>query len=290
MAANEASRLSSSGERSSERPAEEGTPIAKVRQVASEPGVVREQDSEARALAREKSLDDLERAADSIRPSWHGTEIEAPSSTGELPLVAGVPAALPPPAPLPSFASFPIERAPFYSADSTVRTTALLPERLAQLLNQQQLARASRPVVALLARGRARFLVLLARGRARFDQAVHFLRARPWALAALLLALVVVAYVLWPASEAAPAAAVAEKTGAARHAPPPPAPPSLPEPAAKASATGPSADEAEQAAANEPSLLPAPKKRDKRVARAPAKALPTKPQPRKASKPGLPTR
>jgi hypothetical protein len=293
MAANEASRLSSTGERSSERPAAEGTPIAKVRQVPSEPGVMREQTGEARAPSSEHNLDDLERAAEGIRPSWHGTEIELRSPTGELPQVAGIPAPLPPPAPLPSFASFPIERAPLYSADSTVRTAALLPERLAHILNQPQLAR------------------MRQRASLPAAQAAHYLRTHPWALACLALGtLSLLASLLWPAPDATPSAAVAHRgevaTDAVHRAPPPPAlptPPSLVEPAAADHAAGPSAREAEQAAASEPpAVLPAAKKRDKRSAllargtarldaRPPAKPLANKArEPKKANKPALPAR
>jgi hypothetical protein len=295
MAANEASRLSSESERPQGRPEEQHTPIAvearasahelHERATAPEPSKVRELPSEP-GVAREQSLEALERAADGIRPSWHGTEIgsraeprastiEAHRTQSELTSSAKTPVALPPPPALPSFESFSLDpRAPQYSADSTVRTAALLPERLAHLLNKPQIVNAS-----------------------------YWLRARPWAIwslagaAGLLLLLW-----LWPASqptanEGGPDSAQA---GALHRAPPPlPTPPSSPPPSERAPGTNAQPAASGSSAAGmgnalegaQPAPAPTTKRRDKRGARAAAKPIAGKArEPRKASKAAAPAR
>lgn len=265
MAANEASRLNTDDQRSPERAAEPGTPIAKVHELPSQPGVPRPESGTELRAAGQHDLDELERAAESIRPSWHGTEFEV-RPVGELPQVTGIPAPLPLPAPLPSFASYRIQPSPHYNADSTVRTAAVLPEQLARILNQPEVARATRPVI----------------------KAARFLRARPMALAGVALgALLLLVLLLWPSDEPAPAA----KRESAKAAPSaPPALPAAPSPVAPAAPSN-----AQPALASDvavPSEVPAAgAKRSKRAARAPAKALVTKPrEPRKAVKPALPAR
>lgn len=276
MAANEASRLSTNDQRSPERALEQGTPIAKVHELPSQLvnelpsqlGAPRPESAELRA-GGEQELDELERAAESIRPSWHGAELEV-RPVGELPQVTGIPAPLPPPAPLPTFASYRIQPTPYYNADSTVRTSAILPEHLARILYKPEVARATRPVV----------------------HAVRFLRTRPLALAAVAGATLLLLTVLfWPSSEPeakrAPSAANAPSAAST----PPPALPAAPNPVAPAATSNaqlaPSAE-----AAPAPSEAPAvgAKRAGKRAARAP-KALATKPrEPRKATKPALPAR
>lgn len=250
-----------------------------------QPAVRREEESAARPLVREataeasaradaqasganpsgeaplQSLDDLERAAENIRPSWHGAEIDAPATQvpSGLPALGGVPAALPPPPALPSFSSFPIEqRAPFYSADSTVRTAAVLPERLAELLSQPQIAHAS-----------------------------HWLRGRPWAIAGLAVsAVILLALLIWPSSpDQSQQVAQQAPANAERRAPPPPIAPPAP---AMELAPPPAAEPAAETSPNEPAA-PATGGKKKRAARVVSK--PIAPKARKPAKAvGIPAR
>lgn len=274
MAAKEASRLSSKAERPAGRPEEESTAIAKLRELVPEPRVAGEDaefgpraDPDASTAHEESDAaeHELERAADCIRPSWHGTEVPAslarPRAIGLPSPAAPFPAALPPPPALPMFEAFPIDQRAQYSADSTVRTAALLPERLAHLLNQPQIASAS-----------------------------HWLRARPWLRAGLIAcALAGLLMLLWPSSapEArAPLAAQAGKSGSLQK------PPPLPAPSAKPPLAAPSESKATAAPQNEaPPPVPSAKKRDKRAGRGAAKPLAGKArEARKPVKPSAPAR
>jgi hypothetical protein len=249
MSANEATRLRADDEHravgreeeSAARPLARGNPEPAAAASSPEATAVGES---VRDEPSTQSLDELERAAENIRPSWHGAEVEV-AANGAVPGLGNVPAPLPPPPALPSFSSFPIEqRAPLYSADSTVRTAAVLPERLSQLLNQPQIAHAS-----------------------------HWLRGRPWAIAALAVsAVILLALLLWPSAEPQHMA-LPPPVSAAPRAPAPPAPvaPSAaPTPAPDHQASSGAA--ASKASANEPSApAPVAKKRDKRAGRAAAK-------------------
>lgn len=249
MAANKASRR---GSNRREQRSEEGSaarPLA--REPLSEAPQSEPPAAEEGAGPSGETLAALERAADNIRPSWHDAEPPpAPHESGPVHASSGP---LPPPPALPSFSSFPFEQpALHYRADSTLRTAAVLPERLAQLLSQPHVA--------------------YARSRAlrEIGFASHWLRARPWALGGLAaVAGLLLIWLLWPsAPEAATHIAAAPK-------PPTHATPAPPGAAAPAGTSLASDRESVNAKPTEP-IPPsaAVKKREKR--KAPAKATTAK--------------
>jgi hypothetical protein len=214
-----------------------------------------------------ETLAALERAAENIRPSWHGAEGEAApfeSAPADASVFcsradprASTPSPLPPPPVLPSFSSFPLEQhAAHYRVDSTVRTAVVLPERLAQLLNQPHLAHA-----------RSRALRQIA-------HASDWLRARPWAFRSLAaVALLLLAWLLWPSAPEAPRPLAATPKPATSA----PAFPAAPAPASVPSADLPAPARASASVEGKPPEPTAPvasaKKRDKRkapAAKAPA--------------------
>jgi hypothetical protein len=260
MAANKATRRNS--ERAEQR-SEEGSaarPLAREPD-SEEPRAALEARKQEPEAARDfagpsgETLAALERAAENIRPSWHGTELEA-ASLESGPAYASVPSPLPPPPVLPSFSSFPIEQhAPHYRVDSTVRTAVVLPERLAQLLNQPHLAHA-----------RSRALRQIA-------HASDWLRARPWAFSSLAaVALLLLAWLLWPSTPEAPKPLAATPKPASSA----PASPAAPAPAPARSAVLPTPAPGSARVEAKPPEPTAPvagaKKRDKR--RAPAAKAP----------------
>jgi len=263
MAVNEASRRGTDAERAPVSPVREVLPALPAALEALVPAAALARppsEPPLEAPTRGQNLEALERAADSIRPSWHGTEAAAAKP-------------LPAPAPLPVFEGYAFDERPQYSADSTVRTAAILPERLAQLLKQPGVANASR-----------------------------WLRARPLVLAGLGAGgLLLLFLLLWPASDEKPDARgqLALRAGSAERATPPPPPlpaqapgsPSAPSAGATPAAEGASAAAAGPTPASEP-VAPAPsaKRRDKRVVRA---VKPNVAKPRALAKPnkvGAPAR
>ncbi len=242
MAANEATRLRSEH---AEPRAEEGSAARPLIREPSSAEAAHSEASEAEADSADpgsEALAALERAAENIRPSWHGAELPpAPTESGAI--HASLPAALPPPPALPAFSSFPIEQAaPYYRVDTTVRTAAILPERLAQLLRQPHFARARNRALRQIA------------------DASHWLRARPWARGSLAaVAVLLLAWLLWPSAPEA-----AQTT-----AKPKPASSAPVVPAARAAQEPPPAAASEAVAAKprdpEPPVVSV-KKRDKRKA------------------------